>query len=784
MEKIQEYPAWRINLEIEPETFDSVKIWEPDIYEAFRGFIASQDGKTVEITNPTYAQPYCYNISGESLIRQFTYGMKKLHTHFPTVKFHTYAVEEPCFTSSLPQLLRLFGFKYAVLKNPDTCYGGYTAANGGETVWWTGPDGTSLLTVPRYETEELEENSTWQTIAWNNQEKYRKTAFDAGIMNPIGMCYQDAGWKNGPWIGNPEQISSKYTLWTSYLDTVANRQNVPQWHLSQEDIQVSLMWGSHILQQLAQQIRKTENKLVQTEKIAALRKYFDESPYPQNILDQAWRGLLLSQHHDCWIVPYNQMGSTGRTWAENVCLYTTQSDSICDIILAPHTREKTYLTIYNTTLKERKELITDTIPLYLHGENLQINDRHGKVVPHQLLPDGKFCFQATVPPLGTVSYSLETGKKRKKKEISGYTTLPDGCVRIENNRYRIDIDREHGGIIRSLYNKIENKEWVDRNSSYGFNELRGHFYEEGGFISSSSTPATVSIETDGIWMKRLKIEGFIGKYPFTQYITLVEENARIDMETSIHWSGNPRIGEYKEESKWQEVRKGFYDDRYKLHLLFPINQARQTIYKNAPFDVCKSDLTHTFFNRWDSIKNNVILHWVDCYGETENRGMTLFTDHTTSYLYGEDYPLGLTVQYAGNGLWSRDYTVEEETHIKYSLLPHTGVWHEADISSENEYRNEPLLVVYTDRPLARSLLSCRDKGLIIPAMYYEGEDMVLRIYNEEKEGDKIIDFNSAPVTVSEIDLYNNLLPNIPDLSGKQLIVPMKAFEIKTYRITW
>lgn len=236
MEKIQEYPAWRINLEIEPKTFDSVKIWEPDIYEAFRGFIASQDGKTVEITNPTYAQPYCYNISGESLIRQFTYGMKKLHTHFPTVKFHTYAVEEPCFTSSLPQLLRLFGFKYAVLKNPDTCYGGYTAANGGETVWWTGPDGTSLLTVPRYETEELEENSTWQTIAWNNQEKYRKTAFDAGIMNPIGMCYQDAGWKNGPWIGNPEQISSKYTLWTSYLDTVANRQNVPQWHLSQEDI--------------------------------------------------------------------------------------------------------------------------------------------------------------------------------------------------------------------------------------------------------------------------------------------------------------------------------------------------------------------------------------------------------------------------------------------------------------------------------------------------------------------------------------------------------------------
>ena len=71
--------------------------------------------------------------------------MRKLRTHFPGIAFTTYASEEPCFTSQLPQLLKLFGFKYLSLKCPDTCWGGYTRAFGGQTVNLIGPDGTPLL---------------------------------------------------------------------------------------------------------------------------------------------------------------------------------------------------------------------------------------------------------------------------------------------------------------------------------------------------------------------------------------------------------------------------------------------------------------------------------------------------------------------------------------------------------------------------------------------------------------------------------------------------------------
>jgi len=136
------HPRWNINIEIEPETWDRAMVTDPSAYQDFRKLFA--EGR-IEYVNPSYAQGYLFNISGESIIRQFRYGIQKLRQHFPNAVFSTYSSEEPCFTSSLPQILKSFGFRYASLKNPNTCFGGYTRAHGGELVNWTGPDGTSPL---------------------------------------------------------------------------------------------------------------------------------------------------------------------------------------------------------------------------------------------------------------------------------------------------------------------------------------------------------------------------------------------------------------------------------------------------------------------------------------------------------------------------------------------------------------------------------------------------------------------------------------------------------------
>lgn len=785
MDKLKEHPEWRINLELEPETFDSVKLWVPEIYKEFRQFLEKEDGRLVEVTNPTYSQPYCYNISGESLIRQFSYGMNLLREHFPALAFHTYSVEEPCFTSALPQILRLLGFRYAVLKNPDTCYGGYMVAYGDELVNWIGPDSTQMLTVPRYSVEKLEDNSTWQTTAWNNSSKYIDACKAAGIKNPIGMCYQDAGWDNGPWLGTPEKASGKYILWTDYLDRVADRNTAKNWRISQEDILVSLMWGSQVLQKLSQEIRVTEQKVIQTEKIASLQKFYNNRKWDYNAFDRAWRNLLMSQHHDCWIVPYNNMGNTGNTWAENVRLYTTESNDICDKLIVSPEENNSNILVYNTTGTNRKELVRCELRAPWNTTSFILKDEAGKTVPYQKISEKEFVFLADVPAMGYTSFSLKEGKYKANKEIQ-IKQVANNHLLVENDLYRIEIAPEKGGTLTSLYSKKEKKEWIDSKINYAFNELRGNFYEEGGFLSSTSTPATVSLKTVGSLMTTVSIKGKIGRHPFTQYLTLKKGDPRIDCRLVIDWQGNSKIGERQETSKMQEPRKTYYDDRYKLHLIFPVQLENQQIYKNAPFDVCESKLQNTFFNSWDSIKNNVILNWVDLYDKQKDLAFCLFTDHTTSYLHGENYPLGLTVQYSGGGLWGRNYSITEKTKINYSLLPHKGMWNDAHVSFENARREEPLVALYEkpDRKSA-SLISIPDRDLILSSAYYDGNDLIVRLYNEGTNGIKSFTLPFSPASVEEIDLKNEIIKDYTCLQKKKkqiLTFHMPQYGIKTFRI--
>jgi len=200
-------PDWKINIEIEPETWDAAKVRDPAAYNDFKALFADQSlNGRIEYVSPAYGQSYLYNISGESIISQFHYGIKKVREHFPTAVFTSYSAQEPCFTSALPQLLTSFGYKYVSLKS-STCWGGYTSAFGGELVNWIGPDGTKIITSPRYAVEALLPGSAGQTTAWANRPDYIKACLDAGIIHPVGMTLQDAGWKNGPYLlGNGGKI--------------------------------------------------------------------------------------------------------------------------------------------------------------------------------------------------------------------------------------------------------------------------------------------------------------------------------------------------------------------------------------------------------------------------------------------------------------------------------------------------------------------------------------------------------------------------------------------------
>ena len=769
-ETLDNNPGWKINLEIEPETWDSVQVNEPENYAVFKKYFNDDQSVSsrMEYVNPAYGQPYMFNINGESIIRQFQYGIKKMKQHFPKALFTTYSSEEPCFTSALPQILTSFGFENASLKNPNTCWGGYTRAFGGELINWVGPDGTSIPTVPRYEIEALKSNSTWQTIASENTKEYIEAAFQYGIENPIGMCLQDAGWKNGPWLGNlGGKYNATYTTWKDYLKNIVTKKPAADWHFSQEDVQVSLVWGAQVLQQIAKQARVSENKAGRAEKLASMARLYKGLPYPNSDFDEAWRGIMLAQHHDCWIVPYN--GKKGNTWIDKVATWTGTSDSLDDATInrsvsaltGNRSAEGNHVRVFNTSANTRRELVKVSIPPTINRQSINVVDEKGMPVASQVIADS-IAFMAVAPSMGYSTFRL-TNQKAKPFKGNSVNRQPDGTYKMESDLYRIIIDPAKGGTIKSLIaKKLNNKEFVDQANATGFNGLKGYFFKDNNYFSSSDKAVTITVETDGPLYGKILIKGKINGQSFIQTIALTNGDPVINMSVQIDWQNNPGIGaSYKQNGGYrnEDNHKAFYNDSTKLQTLFPLNLADQQVYKNAPFDVTNSKLSNTFFQTWDSIKNNVLLNWVDITDGQGKYGLALFSNHTTSYAHGKNYPLGLTTQYSGVGLWGRDYALTAPTELQYALVPHAGKWNDAGIWTANTNWNNPLQVTtfsndYLQKESARSLISIKGKGLELTAVTMEGDDLLVRFFNAESSSEKhqvTFDGVAKKVTVEELN---------------------------------
>ncbi|MGC3958073.1 MAG: glycoside hydrolase family 38 C-terminal domain-containing protein [Verrucomicrobiota bacterium] len=810
MESLQRYPKWKLNLEIEPETWDVARRDTPQDYAEFQALAADQSANgRIEFVNPAYGQAYLWNISGESVIQQFDRGFAKLREHFPKARVTTYCSEEPCFTSALPGILKSFGFERAVLKNPNTCWGGYTRAFGGELVNWIGPDGTGIVTVPRYESESLIPERTWETIANANSTDYIRAALDAGIKHPVGMCLQDAGWRFGPWLKDKKSTyqPTEYTTWRNYFERVATNAPAADWHLSQEDIQVSLVWGAQVLQRIAQQVRIAENRLVMAEKLASMASAFEGATWPAQEFDEAWRTLLLAQHHDCWIVPYN--GRKNDTWADKVARWTTHTRETADNIINRATLQLTTpgtnkslvpVVVFNTQATARHELVSVPVPAEWRNAPLRAIDSQGSELPAQLTGEDSshLVFRAAAPAIGFETYRLESGKRSETKGISAVVDN-HGLVRVESDLYRLEVDPKQGGIIRSWIAKgLGERELVNKQAERKLNELRGYFFDQKRFCSTTDQPATVEIAENGPVRVRLKINSTVASNPVTQWITVVQGEPRVDFNVKIDWQGNPRIGSAFEQEngfRREHNHKAFYEDEFKLLAHFPFKLQHQQITKDAPFDITQSHLTDTRFNSWSDIKNNVILHWIDVFDPDDKLGVALLTDHTGNYVHGPDFPLSLTLQYAGVGLWGRDYTVRGPTEVSYGLLPHAGNAVAADIWRQGNAWCEPLLVQSTRTPATelsdlpgKSLLTFDRPGWEVPTIRSSPSNTLVRLFNASADATGCtIRYGAAVSRVELVELDGRMIKGIDLHRNRDGTISFKLalprFSVATLRLT-
>src|SRR5690606_12294834 len=306
-----------------------------------------------------------------------------------------------------------------------------------------------------------------------NSKEYIRKSFDAGIQHPVGMTIQDAawshGWAKGPWLGQDTSqfyTPTRYTTWRDYFANYSIGTPDEDWHFSQEDVLTSLVWGSEVMNTLAQEVRGAENAIVQAEKMAAFASLTENAPWPEKLVDEGWIKLLLSQHHDCWIVPYNNLQG-GRTWAEHVTEWTgvthQNSRAVIDRSLKALAKKggQNAVRLFNTLAVDRNEIARVKVPSNWMHTRWEVVDPQGNVQPTQVIKEDGYTwllFPAYVPSFGYSTYTLRKGNATTHDALS--YREESGKHVLESDLYRLVINPEKGGAIESLIaKKLNNKEY-------------------------------------------------------------------------------------------------------------------------------------------------------------------------------------------------------------------------------------------------------------------------------------------------------------------------------------
>ncbi|HVA90272.1 MAG TPA: hypothetical protein VNL71_10560, partial [Chloroflexota bacterium] len=140
LQALRRTPDWKLALDIEPISWAVLRRTDPASFAELQEYLADQTADArLEIVAASYAQPFAWAIGGESNIRHLLRGRAIVREHFPSLRVDTYAVQEPCWTSALPQILRSLGYRRAVLRDASTAWAGYPTGVDAAIVDWVGP---------------------------------------------------------------------------------------------------------------------------------------------------------------------------------------------------------------------------------------------------------------------------------------------------------------------------------------------------------------------------------------------------------------------------------------------------------------------------------------------------------------------------------------------------------------------------------------------------------------------------------------------------------------------
>ncbi|MBR6771911.1 MAG: hypothetical protein IKM29_00810 [Clostridia bacterium] len=815
LEALDRLPEWTVSLDVEPESYEWIKRNDFEVYSRLREFVESEDnGERIEFLNGCYAQPFCWAIDGESVVRQMVRGIAMIKKHFPTAEVDTYSVQEPCFTSQLPQIIKKLGFKRMSLKN-STCWGGYMAKMPGSIVRLHAPDGTWVPSVVRYECEELYDCCA--TDASGYDRKNIKTIADRcaqkGIAAPNGMTYQDLGWLAEPMVSD---FPVEFLTYRKYFEKFGHLiDGDVDFH--QEDVLCALPWGSITLSKTLGRVRACEYALAETEKLLlAASPVADFGEEMKARLQKAWDDTMSAQHHDAYIC-----GNSPR-WIEHVIFKTSEAQKLLkeakeDIIAGVSEADfggradadTVYLRVFNTVGNPVKGFVSTRIGLPKGYRDADVFDSNGnKVVswakgamytkfgydedgnllsgdpvpkPRQY-PDGTeealdLVFEADVAGIGFSTYKVVMKKERSDCELPLSAEMRENGIEVKTDLWDIFFDLSKGGAITRLEDRETGRDFAAK-GPLGY--LRGFFAETGRMEDTLSSCAKARIIINTPYTAGIVFTTEINGHRIHTMVNIEAGSRRIDFVTAADFTehpecvGDPEVPPEGAPINWR--RRSGYNEAPKLAVVFDVGEDEKKVYKAAPYDVCESRLgSDTTFIDWGEIRHNIVNDYIDVCGA--EGGLGLWCDRVTGYsLRGGKATL--TMGFGGHvGFFWGDYPLSDVPTLGYALFAHDGDTFEAKTANAFIRRAEPLKTVRlpgVPKVWDKKVFSVEDRNIKVTAAVSDENGWQIRLFNASPEASVLRAESGIPGYMGiKCDLWGNPTDGDPARAGKFEIITLR-----------
>ena len=302
IEWLEKYPKFKIGLDYEAFTFDEMAVTAPEIMETISENLKNHPGR-FGLGSTTYGQPLSLFISEESNVRQLTYAIRSNLKHFGQTP-PVYCISEFALNNQSPQLLKLSGFKAAIMRTHVMNYGYQRAF---DSAWgnWIGRDGTAIPAVPSYTDEGVGFCNTtldnWIITRWPKGSAYSLEDFQKKFekYEPLlASRYDDLTLRYEELVKDAvEHDNWEFIL----LEDIPEIYGEPKDELRTDDndFHGKMPWG-YCGGEIFNGCRASEVNAALAERLNAMTVMLGGDSQ-QEMLEEAWTNVLVAQHHDVTI---------------------------------------------------------------------------------------------------------------------------------------------------------------------------------------------------------------------------------------------------------------------------------------------------------------------------------------------------------------------------------------------------------------------------------------------------------------------------------------------------